>query len=92
MHGPVSGDMYQTGYSYNTNPTVSYVFRFSDASTVSWTKFYDFLFAWKSIAMHPNETVIYAIEMSTSTEYTYLYSFHTDNGTVAMSKRMHGSR
>ena len=42
--------------------------------------------------MHPNETVIYSIESSTSTTQTYLYSFYSDNGTVAMTKTLNGSR
>ena len=90
--GQSTGDIYQVGHSFFSGTNASFIIRFSDPNTITWSKFYDNVrFAIRSIWIDPNESVIYSFELSSSRNYAYIYGFHTENGTVAHTKRINDS-
>ena len=93
LQGAITGDIYQIGRMQGTNPETTFLVRFSDPDTITWTRYYSNLkLSYRSICIDANESFIYSLEFTSTTTYTFIYSFHTQNGTVAMTKRIHGAR
>ena len=92
LQGAITGDIYQIGRLQGTNPDTTFLIRYSDPSTITWSQYYSNVkLSYRSICIDLNETFIYSLQNIGSTSYTFMYSFHTENGTVGMTKRMHSS-
>ena len=88
LQGPKTGDIYHIGRLLSVNPDTVSLIRFSDPDTITWTRYINMKLSYRSFCIDPNETFIYSIEFSTSTTYTLIHGFHTNDGSIGMSKRI----
>ena len=92
FQGPVSGNIYQTGNMLYNNPNATFIIKFSDLNTVLWSQFFENIkLSRHSFWTDSNEAFVYFIQIDTSQTYSFFYGLHTDNGTIAMTKRIHDS-